>query len=57
MPERVLPVTPAIVPPIVPVAPVCPVVVEAAVVVLRVLKLEDDRWRREGVGLFAPDAR
>ncbi len=44
MPETVLPATPAVVPTVVP------LVVVAAVVTLRVLRLEEERCRRDGVG-------
>ncbi len=47
MPETVLPAIPAADPTVLPLIPLAPV---AAVVALRVLKLEDDRCRREGVG-------
>lgn len=57
IPDIVLPATPAVVPSVVPLAPVIPVAVVAAVVPLRVLKFEDDRCRREGVGWLAPDIR
>lgn len=50
MPDTVLPATPAVVPMVLPLAPVIPVAVVAAVLALRVLRLEDDRCRREGVG-------
>lgn len=49
-PEIVLPATPAVVPTVLPLVPVIPVPVVAAVFILRALKLEDDRCRRDGVG-------
>ena len=55
MPDTVLPATPAVVPIVLPLVPVTPVAVVAAVVALRELKLEEDRWRRDGVGWLAPD--
>ncbi len=42
MPETVLPAMPAV---------VLPLAVVAGVVMLRVLWLEEERWRRDGVGL------
>lgn len=47
IPDVVLPAMPAVVPTVLLVAAVIPV---AAVVALRVLRFEDDRCRREGVG-------
>lgn len=49
-PDNVLPATPAVVPTVLPLVPVIPVAVVAAVFALRVLRLEDDRCRREGLG-------
>lgn len=57
MPETVLPATPAVVLMVFPLTPVKPLVVVAAVLALRVLKLEEDRCRREGVGWLAPDSK
>ena len=54
MPEIVLPATPPVVPTVLPLIPVCPVV---EVLTLRVLKLEEDRWRREGVGWLGPESK
>lgn len=51
MPETVLPATPAVVPTVPALA------VVAAVVMLRVLREEEERWRREGVGWLAPEMR
>ena len=50
MPDIVLPDTPAVVPTVLPLRPVWPVAVVAAVFMLRALKLEEDRCRRDGVG-------
>ena len=50
----VLPATPPVVPAVLPLMPVSPV---AEVLILRVLKLEEDRWRREGVGWLGPESR
>lgn len=54
MPEIVLPATPPVVPAVLPLIPVSPVV---EVLILRVLKLEEDLWRREGVGWLGPDSK
>lgn len=51
MPETVLPATPPVV------LTVLPLAVLAGVVMLRVLTLEDERWRRDGVGWLAPEMR
>lgn len=50
IPEIVLPATPAVVPTVLPLMPVKPLAVVPEVLALRVLKLEEDRWRLEGVG-------
>lgn len=57
MPETVLPATPPVVPTVLPLRPVYPLVVVAAVLMLRVLKLDEERCRREGVGWLGPDIR
>ena len=54
MPEIVLPATPPVVPAVLPLMPVSPV---ARVLTLRVLKLEEDRWRREGMGWLSPESK
>lgn len=51
MPDTVLPATPPVV------LTVLPLAVVAGVVLLRVLTLEDERCRREGVGWLAPEMR
>lgn len=50
IPDIVLPDTPPVVPTVLPLRPVWPVAVVAAVFMLRALKLEEDRCRRDGVG-------
>lgn len=55
IPEIVLPATPAVVPTVLPLMPVRLLRLVATVVALRVLKLEDERCRLEGVGWLAPD--
>lgn len=57
IPEIVLPATPAVVPTVLPLMPVRLLRLVATVVALRVLKLEDERCRLEGVGWLAPDNR
>lgn len=57
MPEMVLPATPTVVPTVLPLMPVKPLIVVAVVFALRVLRLEDDRWRLEEGGWLAPDNR
>ena len=51
MPDTVLPATPPVV------LAVLPLTVVAGVVMLRVLRLDDERCRREGVGRLAPEMR
>lgn len=55
IPDIVLPDTPPVVPTVLPLRPVWPVAVVAAVFMLRALKLEEDRCRRDGVGWLVPD--
>lgn len=57
MPETVLPATPPVVPTVLPLRPVNPLVVVAAVLTLRVLRLEEDRCLRDGVGWLGPEMR
>ena len=54
MPEKVLPAIPPVVPIVLALMPVSPLL---AVLALRVLRLEDDRCRRDGVGWPTPDSR
>lgn len=56
-PEMVLPATPPVVPTVLPLKPVYPLVVVAAVLMLRMLRLEEDRCRREGVGWVGPESK
>lgn len=53
----VLPATPPVIPTVLPLGPLTPAAAVAAVFALRVLRLEDDRCRREGVGWLGPDIR
>ena len=55
-PDAMLPATPAVVPTVLPLFPVSALVVVAAVLTLRVLKLDDERCRREGVTRLAPSS-
>lgn len=57
IPEIVLPATPAVVPTVLPLMPVKPLATVADVLALRVLRLEEDRWRLEEIGWLAPDNR
>lgn len=52
-----LPATPPVVPTVLPLAPVRTLIVVPAVLALLVLRLDDERWRREGVGWLGPDMR
>lgn len=57
IPETVLPATPPVVPTVLPLSPVYPLAVVAAVLMLLVLRLDEERCRREGVGWLGPDIR